>query len=188
MVNSIFLFTAAVIVCFLITWPVLWVMRFFHAFQAIRKEGPASHQAKAGTPTMGGLGFVATIIIFGLIFTDFDLNQEFLVLLLLIMAFALIGFIDDLIKIVRHQNLGLTFGQKLGAQIVAAAIFSLVLIIGFGRVSFGQPVLSFVCSVFIIVGSANATNLTDGLNGLLAGTALIAFLFFRNFICQGPKY
>ncbi|MDD5382262.1 MAG: phospho-N-acetylmuramoyl-pentapeptide-transferase [Candidatus Margulisbacteria bacterium] len=185
--SQIFILFISAIVSFLLTYPIAWVLTFLHLNQTIRAEGPQTHQTKAGTPTMGGIGFVVTILAFSLIFINFDLDWRYLALIIMIFGFALVGFADDLLKIVRKQNLGLTFWQKIAVQTALAAAFSLFLIVlghhnltsGFLKILwFANPVLFFLLSTFIIVGTANATNLTDGLNGLLAGTGGIAFLSF----------
>jgi phospho-N-acetylmuramoyl-pentapeptide-transferase len=124
---------------------------------------------------MGGIGLVLTIIAFALIFIDIDFDWRYLALVLLIAGFAITGLADDLIKIFRGRNLGLTFWQKIIFQTLLAGLFSAFLISLGG---FANPIFYFLFYVFIIVGTANATNLTDGLDGLLAGTAGIAFLAF----------
>ncbi|MFC1511077.1 phospho-N-acetylmuramoyl-pentapeptide-transferase [Candidatus Margulisiibacteriota bacterium] len=164
------LFFSALIVSFLLTYPVIWMVRFFHLTQAIREEGPAAHQAKAGTPTLGGIGPVLTIIILALIFINFQFDWRYLALILLVAGFAAIGLADDLIKAWRRQNLGLTFWQKIVFQTLLACLFCFALGL--------NSVFYFLFAVFIIIGTANATNLTDGLNGLLAGTGGIALLSF----------
>ncbi|MFC1637594.1 phospho-N-acetylmuramoyl-pentapeptide-transferase [Candidatus Margulisiibacteriota bacterium] len=183
--TQIFVFFSAAVVSFLVTYPVVWVVRFFDLTQAIRREGPASHQSKAGTPTLGGLGFVLTMIAFAVIFSNFEFDPRYLALILLIAGFALIGLADDLVKIVRRKNLGLTVWQKVLLQTVVAGSFCAFLLLVDHQLSVGQllrtaglsvPIFYFPLAFLIIVGSANATNLTDGLNGLLAGTAGIAFL------------
>lgn len=125
---------------------------------------------------MGGIGFILTIIIFTIIFISFEFDLRYLALILLVFGFAAIGLTDDLMKVFRQQNQGLTFWQKIIVQTILAGIFSLFLVIqGHYLVN---PILYVLISMFLIVGTANATNLTDGLNGLLAGTATIAFIAF----------
>jgi len=136
---------------------------------------------------MGGVGIVLAILILVLILINIEFHLEYLALLLLFLAYAAMGLIDDLLKIFRRQNLGLTFWQKILLQISAAAIFAMVITLmgynltlsGFlARLGFANPYLYQLLLIFMIVGSANATNLTDGLDGLLAGCAGIAFLPF----------
>ncbi|MDD4179029.1 MAG: phospho-N-acetylmuramoyl-pentapeptide-transferase [Candidatus Margulisbacteria bacterium] len=187
MISAISIFLSAVVVSLLITFPVVWLLTNFKVGQPVRVEGPASHQAKSGTPTMGGIGFILTIIAFTLVFIDFDLYPKFLALVLLVLAYALIGLADDLLKIFRKENLGLTFWQKIWLQVIAAGCFALFMALTGNNMVSGtilqklgiySPFIYPLFVTFIIVGSANATNLTDGLNGLLAGTAGIAFLAF----------
>jgi|SRR3989339_408849 len=185
--SAILLFGAAVFLSFFLTYPVLWLIRFFHFNQAIREEGPQSHQSKAGTPTMGGIGFVLATLILALIFVNYDLDIKYLGLIFVTLGFAAIGFADDVLKVVRKRNLGLTFWQKIILQVAVSSLFAMMLIASghqntvgnlLGKVGFSIPIFYFLFSIFILIGTANATNLTDGLNGLLAGTGGIAFLSF----------
>ena len=185
MISLIFIFLAAVIVSLILTFPLFGILKFFGIGQPVREEGPASHEKKAGTPTMGGLGFLMTIIAFTLILIDVELRSAYLALVLLMAAFAGIGLADDLLKVLRKRNLGLTFWEKIVLQILAAGAFAVYLtFLGYNlsltgalaKMWFANPYLYQLLVVFFVVGFANATNLTDGLNGLLAGTAGIAFL------------
>ncbi len=181
------LFFSAAILSFLITYPIIWILRFYHLTQSVREEGPQTHKIKAGTPTMGGIGIVLAIIVVALFSIDFEFDLRYLALILLTGGFALTGLVDDLIKVFRQKNLGLTFWQKIFLQTLLAALFSAFLISLGHQKSVGEilkslwftdSTLYFLLSTFMLVGTANAANLTDGLNGLLAGTAGIAFLAF----------
>jgi phospho-N-acetylmuramoyl-pentapeptide-transferase len=177
-----YLFALAAALSVLLTGPLLFVLRRLHAGQTIREEGPQKHKTKSGTPTMGGLGFLAIIFSLALIFVDF----KYLPVLFLTSGYALLGFLDDILKIIKRRNLGLTFWQKIIGQVLLAVLFSLYLFSqGYLEGSFLVWIWSFGFWIFLIVGSANATNLTDGLDGLLAGTSVLAFLgfagvFFKN--------
>lgn len=166
--------------------PLLKRMKFG---QSIREEGPQSHMKKTGTPTMGGLVFliaiIATTLVVALI-TDL-MTSEIMILLLVLFGFGLIGFLDDFIKVVLKRNLGLTSLQKLIAQIVIAIVsffllnsidFDTALIIPFTSVSIELSGFYVLFLIFWLVGFSNAVNLTDGLDGLVAGTASIAFAAF----------
>lgn len=153
--------------------------------QNIRVEGPESHHSKAGTPTMGGVFLVTSSILASLIFLDIDI--DLLLIIFLTIAFGLVGFIDDYLKIIKKGNLGLTSRQKFSFQILVALIFSFLyfcyigdtslnLIINNNKISLGYFYYFFM--IFILVGTTNAVNLTDGLDGLLAGIASIVFLAF----------
>ncbi|MBU9672154.1 phospho-N-acetylmuramoyl-pentapeptide-transferase [Planococcus sp. CP5-4] len=166
--------------------PLLKRMKFG---QSIREEGPESHMKKTGTPTMGGLVFLISIIVTVLIVAAFngELSTQVVILLIVLFGYGLIGFLDDFIKVVVKRNLGLTSLQKLLAQIVIAVLsFFLLRANGFNT-ALGIPFtdasieLGWVYVLFIVfwlVGFSNAVNLTDGLDGLVAGTASIAFAAF----------
>ncbi|KMK77116.1 phospho-N-acetylmuramoyl-pentapeptide-transferase [Alkalihalobacillus pseudalcaliphilus] len=154
--------------------------------QSIREEGPESHQKKSGTPTMGGIVIVLSILLATLFVSIrfLSFSQEILLLLFVTVGFGLVGFLDDYIKVVKKRNLGLTSKQKLFGQLLIAVLFYFGLIqLGFSTVvtipatsisiDFGWFYLPLI--IVMLVGASNAVNLTDGLDGLLAGTAAIAF-------------
>jgi phospho-N-acetylmuramoyl-pentapeptide-transferase len=159
--------------------------------QEIREEGPEEHRVKRGTPTMGGILIITAIVIPTVLWADLR-NIFVWIALFATLAFGLIGFTDDYIKIVRRRNLGLTAKQKFAAQILVAAAIgvTLVLLADDGvfstRLSFpffkniypdlGWFYVGFV--MLILVGAANAVNLTDGLDGLAIGCVLIASATF----------
>ena len=159
--------------------------------QSIREEGPQSHMKKTGTPTMGGLTFLISIIITSIIAIIFvDHSNPIILLLFVTIGFGLIGFIDDYIIVVKKNNQGLTSKQKFLAQIIIAVIFFVLsdvfhlvhfttdLHIPF--VNFDIP-LSFAYVIFIVfwqVGFSNAVNLTDGLDGLATGLSIIGFAMY----------
>lgn len=166
--------------------PLLRRMKFG---QSIREEGPESHMKKTGTPTMGGLVYLIAIIVTVLAVAFFAelMSAEVTVLLLVLAGYGLIGFLDDFIKVVLKRNLGLTSLQKLIAQIVIAVIsffllsgidFDTSLRIPFTEASIELSALYVAFLIFWLVGFSNAVNLTDGLDGLVAGTASIAFAAF----------
>jgi len=154
--------------------------------QSIRDEGPKSHQKKSGTPTMGGIMIITSILVTTLIMTNkfSKPSVEMYLLLFVTLGYGLLGFIDDFIKVVMKRNLGLTSKQKLIGQLMIAVIFYLV----FHQYGFSTevrlPGTDFsidlgwgyvLLIIFMLVGGSNAVNLTDGLDGLLSGTAAIAF-------------
>ncbi|MDQ1146802.1 phospho-N-acetylmuramoyl-pentapeptide-transferase [Bacillus sp. SORGH_AS 510] len=155
--------------------------------QSIREEGPKSHQKKSGTPTMGGVMILFSIIITTLVmigkFSDQISTTTFL-LLFVTFGFGLLGFLDDFIKVVLKRNLGLTSKQKLLGQIIISVVFylifkhtgqSTVITLPFGDFSFDLGWTYVLLILFWLVGFSNAVNLTDGLDGLVSGTAAIAF-------------
>lgn len=136
---------------------------------------------------MGGVMIIASITITALIVTmkvQQGIGYETGLLLLVLLGFGLLGFLDDFIKVVMKRNLGLTSKQKLLGQIIISIIFYLVLrnqefstaiSIPGTNISFDLGWFYAIFIIFMLVGSSNAVNLTDGLDGLLAGTAAIAF-------------
>ena len=157
--------------------------------QSIREEGPQSHMKKAGTPTMGGIIFllsiITTTVVCGLLLDVFTTHT--VVLLLVFIGFGIIGFLDDGIKVIFKRNLGLTSLQKLIGQIVIAIAAFLLLRLGTFDTAIAIPFTDWELDlgifyigflIFWLVGFSNAVNLTDGLDGLVAGTASIAFAAF----------
>ena len=154
--------------------------------QSIREEGPASHQQKSGTPTMGGVMIVLAVTAATLLFAPLTVTT--LLALFIFLGHFLLGFADDYIKVVKKRNLGLRAYQKLIGQLGIALVTILI-----GRHLLGHdtsvwvPVLGtsldigawyYVLVVFVLVGTSNAVNLTDGLDGLAAGTVAVAALFY----------
>jgi phospho-N-acetylmuramoyl-pentapeptide-transferase len=155
--------------------------------QVTREEGPAHHAVKTGTPTMGGLLIILSVVVPTVLWAD-PTNVLVWMAVASCLAFGVIGFIDDYIKVVRQHNQGLTSGRKFMLQIIAAAGLGtgLVLLSGQGgfttELSFPffktlQPDLGWFfigAVILVVVGSANAVNLTDGLDGLAIGSVGIA--------------
>lgn len=155
-----------------------------HEGQMIREEGPKWHEAKSGTPTMGGSLFIIAIIISSLVsgLVSHDENDTLLILLFILFLYGLLGMWDDSIKLFRRQNEGLKAWQKLLGQIVGGLVFTLVYVHHFPmalRIPFvGDFHLGWIYAIFIIfylTGFSNAVNLTDGLDGLVSGLCIIAF-------------
>lgn len=157
--------------------------------QSIREEGPQSHMKKQGTPTMGGVIFLFSIVIstFGVSIYYGEFTVQSVVLLIVLLGFGIVGFLDDGLKIIFKRNLGLTSLQKLIAQIVISVLaYFLLKGTGFANelsVPYTEIVLNFgtfyiLFMVFWLVGFSNAVNLTDGLDGLVAGTGAVAFAAF----------
>lgn len=174
------------IVSGLIIIPALRRMRFG---QSIREEGPEAHKKKAGTPTMGGLIFMTSIILSTLFLSYiYDvMTTQTIVLLLIFVGFGVIGFLDDFIIVVQKKNLGLTSLQKLIGQIIVAVAAFFLLKMGpfettvslpFTNIQIELGILYVAFLIFWLVGFSNAVNITDGLDGLVAGTSSIAFAAF----------
>lgn len=154
--------------------------------QSIRDEGPKSHKKKSGTPTMGGLIILISLSLSALfisMYFDVLTNRTYLLLFVTI-CFGIIGFLDDYIKVVKKRNLGLTSKQKFICQVIVSIIVFLAIrsmgvstsvsIPGTGiTIDFGF--LYALLIIFMLVGTSNGVNLTDGLDGLVSGTSAIAF-------------
>jgi phospho-N-acetylmuramoyl-pentapeptide-transferase len=162
-------------------------LREFQIGQQIRPEGPLSHQSKKGTPTMGGLLLLIAVILPSLLWAD-PANPFVWIVLISTLLFGVIGFADDYLKITRKRSLGLTARQKLVAQWTVALGIGLVLLwlardgrystllsIPFFKKWTPDLGVFFVpWAMLVVVGAANAVNLTDGLDGLAIGSSLIA--------------
>ena len=182
---------AAAAVSFTVGHFLLPMLRALKAGQSIREIGPAWHASKSGTPTMGGLMFLAGMLV-SLLFAIPEMRQgDFtsLFLALFTLAFALIGFLDDFMKVKYHRNLGLTALQKLLLQLAASGIFlallrwngslSNELFIPFWKVTVRiNWIVYFLFAMFVMVGCVNAVNLTDGIDGLAAGVSIPVMIFF----------
>ncbi|MHB1652120.1 MAG: phospho-N-acetylmuramoyl-pentapeptide-transferase [Desulfitobacteriaceae bacterium] len=165
--------------------PILRILKFG---QQIRQEGPQRHQKKAGTPTMGGIIFLVGIIASTLWAAEKPTSLEMVTLVGITLGFGLLGFMDDFIKVVMRRSLGLRAYQKLIGQFGLALILSVIAVKILGRgTDVGIPftsihwklgLLYYPLTAFIIVWITNAVNLTDGLDGLAAGTTLIAALAY----------
>lgn len=162
------------------------ILRHKQAGQNIREEGPKSHQAKAGTPSMGGIAIIAATIVAAAIGRHYspDLFAASIVFLL----FGLIGFIDDYLKVIKKNNLGLRAYQKFGLQIIVSVAFAVYMAYFSGdgtsvwipiadiNVDFGIWYVPFIA--FVLLAMTNAVNLTDGLDGLATGVTSLVALFF----------
>lgn len=162
--------------------PVLHKLKFG---QNIRGEGPQSHRKKAGTPTMGGVIFIlATIITF--LIVEGKPNSEALVLLGSLVGFGIIGFLDDMLKIVKKQNEGLKAYQKMGLIIVISVILAVYgqkqlgtdMFVPFLNTTIDLKMLYIPFIVFYFAAFSNAVNLTDGLDGLATSITLLVMTFF----------
>lgn len=174
----------AFIVCALVG-PVL--IPYLHKLkfgQSIRECGPASHMKKSGTPTMGGLMMLAALII-ALLWGQF--TPHVIIALVLTVGHAVIGFIDDYIKVVMKRNLGLTAKQKFLLQFILAGAYVYFAETHIHNTELWVPFVNmtvdlgwgyYVLAFLLLVGTTNAVNLTDGLDGLVSFVSLPVTMVF----------
>ncbi|MDE5413062.1 MAG: phospho-N-acetylmuramoyl-pentapeptide-transferase [Bacillaceae bacterium] len=185
-ITLLFTLIASFLIAVILSPIIIPFLRRLKFGQSIRDEGPKSHQKKSGTPTMGGVMILLSILLTTVIIISkfLTFTTEIWLLLFVTLGYGLLGFLDDFIKVVMKRNLGLTSKQKLVGQLVIAIIFYLGLrMLDFSTeiaipatnlsIDFGW--LYFPLIIVMLVGASNAVNLTDGLDGLLAGTGAIAF-------------
>lgn len=190
-------FTAALLVTLALGPLVIPVLHRLRFGQRVRSDGPARHLQKAGTPTMGGTIFLAGISVGVLLVAWLARRepllglQDGLTVLGVMLSYGAIGFIDDFIKVALKRPLGLRAREKLGGQVLVAVLLAGVAVFALGRdtdlvipfsgfirdggmvIDFGWWFYLLFC-IFVVVGTANAVNLTDGLDGLAAGSVAIA--------------
>ena len=177
-------------------------LRALKAGQSIKEIGPSWHMSKQGTPTMGGIMFIAgiaaAIVLCGwssMLAGDFS----HLYIFVFAMVFGLIGFIDDYQKVVHHRNTGLTAPQKFILQLAAAVAFLCLmryegmlspnLYVPFFNTHIVLPwIVYLVLAAFIIVGTVNAVNITDGLDGLSSSVTVPVGLFFLVMAVAWPGF
>lgn len=162
-----------------------------------REEGPSWHNIKSGTPTMGGIAFLIATTITLSVFAVYKgwMNTTTSSLLLVFAAFGIIGFLDDFIKLLRQHNEGLTSKQKFLAQLIFSFLAMFLLYNGgyqpnlpilIGTIT--NPIIYTLFGVVWMTGFSNAVNLTDGLDGLVAGTASIALSAYAFIAYQQERF
>ena len=179
---------------------ILPLLRRWKFGQSIREEGPKSHLKKAGTPTVGGVFFIPAVLAAALCFFP---DPKTLLVCVASLLFGLIGLADDALIIARGKNLGLTAKQKLLLQILASAVLVVWALYGIGidtviRLPFGfsftMPLWLYIPAVlFMTVGMTNASNLTDGIDGLASSVVLVIAVFmgvlcFRLNLTEGAGF
>ena len=168
------------------------LLRRWKAGQSIREDGPTWHMSKQGTPTMGGVMFIAAMAVALLVAGWQELgqgNRNHWYVFVFALVFGVIGFIDDFQKLRHHANEGLTAPQKFLLQLAAAIAFTVLmrgegyltpnLFIPFVNLTIPLPwVVYMVFAAFVMVGTVNAVNLTDGIDGLATGVTIPVALFY----------
>ncbi|MCL2720159.1 MAG: phospho-N-acetylmuramoyl-pentapeptide-transferase [Treponema sp.] len=185
--RSAFAALTTLLICFIFGGRIIEFLRTLKIGQSIRQDGPATHLIKSGTPTMGGMFIIMSVIIAMLMWGNLQ-NRLIWITMGAFLAFGVIGFIDDYLKVTRGNSDGLRAWVKLVMQFAVA--ISIVLIIYFTGTEdttalyipfFKDPVLDMgfwwiPFAVLLVVGESNAVNFSDGLDGLLAGLLIIVFL------------
>jgi phospho-N-acetylmuramoyl-pentapeptide-transferase len=185
----------ALLLCFFAGPPMIAWLRRVRLGQKVRADGPQSHLSKSGTPTMGGVLIVASIVVPTLLWGNLHSRPTWIALLATIWLGA-IGFLDDYLRVVKGYPKGLLGRYKLAGQVALGAAIGLVLLLWpekgvppglpattthvpflkFRFIDFGWMFVPFV--IFVVTASSNAVNLTDGLDGLASGLVAIAALTF----------
>ncbi len=187
--NDVFAFfivaLTAFAVCAIIGPAAIPVLRRLKFGQEIREIGPSWHKSKSGTPTMGGVIFIASTIVATLLFIR---GIKGIMLCALSVAFGLIGFADDFIKVVKKRNLGLTSKQKFILQVLVSVIFVLLgdyfklfdtnIVVPFADTTINLSWAYIPFAVFVMVGVTNSVNLTDGVDGLASSVSAVVSIFF----------
>ena len=187
--SSIIIAISLLLVAFLLTVVMLpKLIKYLHYLkfgQEIRQEGPQSHIHKKGTPTMGGISFILAIVVALIIAMFFNSEniKYYLLFIYTTVSFAIIGYIDDMLIVVKKKNDGLSPRKKLLLQIVFSLIFYILVSLVYDNVNFIEiPIINYQLNIsylyllFVIfwqTGFSNAVNLTDGLDGLATSVTII---------------
>ncbi len=185
-INYLIYIIEAITVTVILGYFAIPLARKYKARQSIREEGPRSHRAKAGTPTMGGLFMILAAVI--VILWNHLLDTPVLWLLFLTIGHGILGFLDDFIKAEKKRNLGLTAKQKLLGQLILSVLFCwgcietlhlpLSISIPFLHTELSIGSFYYIFVILVLIGGSNAVNLTDGLDGLASGCCVVAFFAY----------
>lgn len=189
--RTIYAMITALIICFVLGPYLIKKLKSLHIGQPIREDGPSSHISKNGTPTMGGVLIIFSVVVSTLLWVDLTINYVWLVLMVTV-GFGVIGFIDDYRKLSNKSSKGVPGSVRLFLEVIIALFVSIILYMSPGfsssvTIPFFKTLLPdlgwgyVIFSTFIIVGAANAVNLTDGLDGLAVGPAIICFATYLLF-------
>ena len=184
--------SVSAIVCALVGVFLIPYLRKVKAGQSIREDGPVWHKSKQGTPTMGGIMFIAgiTVVTFTVGISEIiSGNLAGVFILVFALIFALVGFLDDYEKLKKKQNLGLRAKHKFALQLIVAIAFILImestdyisfdLYVPFVNTYLSiHPIVYYIFASFVIVGTVNSVNLTDGTDGLSSGVTIPVSAFF----------
>lgn len=166
------------------------VIPFLHKLkfgQTVRDEGPESHKAKTGTPTMGGLIFLTGVLVASLVYVG--RFPATLPVMLLTFGFGIVGFLDDYIKVVKKRSMGLRAWQKMGLQILITTLFALYItkVLGLSlamKIPFAQGIyldlgwFNIPLIYLVVIGTDTGSNFTDGVDGLASSVTAVMAVFF----------
>ena len=191
MIRAIITFGVSMLITAALGYLLLPVLRALKAGQSIREVGPTWHNSKSGTPMMGGLMFIFSLIIcvVGNLIAGAVTDYTVVYVLVLSLCFGLVGFLDDYFKIKHKQNMGLTSLQKFMLQLAVCAVYlylmwkfqgmSTDLVIPFTGDLFQVNTIVYIFfAMFVMVGCVNAVNLTDGVDGLCGSVTIPVMVFF----------
>ena len=186
--DTVFAISLLLVAYFLTVLMLPRLIKYLHVLkfgQAIREEGPQSHMHKKGTPTMGGISFIIAIVISLIVamFLDSSNIQYYILFIYTTISFSIIGYIDDMLIVVKKKNDGLAPRKKLMLQIIFSVIFYILVTFIYKDVNYIHiPVfdynlnISYFYIIFLVfwqTGFSNAVNLTDGLDGLATSVTII---------------
>jgi len=185
--RSAFAALTTLLICFIFGGKIIESLRRLKIGQSIREDGPQTHLVKSGTPTMGGLFIILSVVIAMLFWGDLR-NKAILITMGAFLAFGAIGFFDDFLKVTRHNSEGLPAWAKLALQFaVAITVVLAIYFTGDENTTalyipfFKNPVVDMgwvwiPFAVLLVVGESNAVNFSDGLDGLLTGLLILVFI------------
>ena len=191
--DTVFAISLLLVAYFLTVLMLPRLIKYLHVLkfgQAIREEGPQSHMHKKGTPTMGGISFIIAIVISLIVamFLDSSNIQYYILFIYTTISFSIIGYIDDMLIVVKKKNDGLAPRKKLMLQILFSVIFYILVTFIYKDVNYIHiPVfdynlnISYFYIIFLVfwqTGFSNAVNLTDGLDGLATSVTIITTTTF----------
>ena len=185
--RSAFAALTTLLLCFIFGGKIIEILRRLKIGQSIREDGPQTHLLKSGTPTMGGVFIILSVVAAMLLWGDLQ-SRALWITMGTFIAFGVTGFIDDYLKVTRHNSAGLPVWAKLAGQFAVAITVVLVIYFSGGEnitalyipffknplVDMGWLWIPF--AVLLIVGESNAVNFSDGLDGLLAGLLILVFI------------
>jgi phospho-N-acetylmuramoyl-pentapeptide-transferase len=188
--KSILSITLGLVFSIIVGLIILPFLRKLNARQTVSNFINKRHQLKNGTPTIGGLIFIIPSLLIVLILWlrgSIEFNYNLLIVLMVFVAYGLLGFVDDYLKIKEHNNKGLSIGVKFVAQVAIAVLFTYIYVKNGGTTHLEVSLLGIdwdlgwgyaLFVLFLLVATTNAVNITDGLDGLCGGLSAMAFLAY----------